>query len=197
MKWRVAAAVALMLTLAAPAIWAQDPAGPPTPFAGQRMGPMPAREHGGMAWQRFLNDPAFIERVGLTKEQTDKLRALGMASAKARVRTDADQKIKRLELTELLQAEKPDRVTIDKKLREIADLHYASLKAHTDNLLAFREIVTPEQREKIRAFARERMEQRMREFRGQRPGMMAPRGPQGPGGPPTMPAPPPQPPKDF
>lgn len=200
MRCKVGAALALMLALAAPMAWAQeqDPMDPPARFEGHGMMRAFGAGHAeGHMWQRYLDDPAFRERVGLTKEQMDKLRALGTSAAKARIRAEADMKIKRLELAELLQAEKPDRAAIDKKLRELADLHYNALKARADNLLAFREIVSADQREKIKAFVHERIQQRMREFRGMRPGMReGPRGPQMPGGLPAPPAPSREPPKD-
>lgn len=187
MRNRMVAGLALALALAVPTVWAQGPGGPGGGFdreEGKRFG---GRQHHEFRMQRFLNDPAFRERIGITAEQAEKLRAQGMAAAKTTVRLRADQQIKRIELAELLHAEKPDRVAIDKKLREVADLHYASLKARTDNMLAMRELLTPEQREKIHAFARERM----LEFRG-------PRGERrmGPGGPPGAPQPPSEMPKD-
>lgn len=193
----------LILALAALLVWAQDLDDPPAGPGRERAGFFREGHDQGHMWMRFLEDPAFRERVGITNEQADKLRALGFAAAKTRARLEADRKIKRIELAELLQAEKPDRVAVDKKLREIADIQYATLKAHTDHLLAFREIVPSEQREKIRAFVRERMRERMREFGGPRPGMMGPgmmgqpgtRGPRAPAAPP-QPAPPKETPKD-
>ena len=203
MRIKVGATLLLILALAVPLVWAQDLDDPPT-GRGAQMARFFRGEHDqGHMWMRFLEDPAFRQHVGITNEQADKLRALGFAAAKTRARLEADGKIRRIELTELLRAEKPDRAAIDKKLREIADIQYASLKAHTDDLLAFREIVPPEQREKIHAFVRDRMRERMREFRGPRPGMMGPgmmdqpgpRGPREPGAPPPQ-APPKETPKD-
>lgn len=190
MRNRMVAGLALALALAVPTVWAQGPGGPGGGFDPPERQHLRGRGHGDSHMERMmrlLEDTEFRQRIGITNEQAEKLRAQGMAAAKTMVRSRADQQIKRIELAELMQAEKPDRVALDKKLRELADLHYAALKARTDNMLAMRELLTPEQREKIHAFARERM----REFRG-------PRGEHrmGPGGPPGGPQPPREMPKD-
>ena len=190
MRSRIVAALALALALAVPTTLAQGPGGPGGGFDPPERKHFGGRGHGDFHMERMmrlLEDTEFRQRVGITNEQAEKLRAQGFASAKAMARSRADQQIKHIELAELLQAEKPDRAAIDKKLRELADVHYVALKARTDNMLAMRELLTPEQREKISAFGRERM----REFRG-------PRGERrmGPGGPPGEPQPPREMPKD-
>lgn len=187
MRSRMVAGMALIVALAVPLAWAQWRGGPGEGFVGPRGKSFGGRHHRGFGLHQFLNDPAFRERVGITAEQAERIRAQGMTAAKARVRLRADRELRQMELAELLQAEKPDRASIDKKLRELADLHYAEMKAHTDDQLAMREIIAPEQRAKIRAFAQERM----REFRrsrgepGRGPGRF--RGPREPGGPPGPP----------
>lgn len=155
---------------------------------GWRGGRGMGRHMGRGGLGRLLRNPAMRERLGFTPEQAAKIQSQESAFAKARIRNHADLRVKRMELDELVNAEKPDRAAIDKKLREIQEIQFSSEKAGIDHRLAMREMITPEQRQK--------MQEMFREFR------MGPRrGPGGPGGPgfrPREPQPPaaPQPPAD-
>lgn len=142
---------------------------------------------GHFALAALVNRPEFRERLGITSEQAAKITEEGMAFQKARIRSRADMEIRRLELAELLTAEKPDQALLDKKLREISDTRFSSERASVEHMLFLREALTPEQREKLKDMARE--------FRGRRdmpgprhfgPGGMQRRGPLGT----PMPAPP-------
>lgn len=133
------------------------------------MGERFMRRHPGMVMHRMLQDPAVRERLKITPEQVAKIEAHQSTMAKAMIRSNADIQVKRMELAELMRAEKPDRVMIDKKLREVQDASFAAEKARIDSQLTMREMFTPEQRQE--------MEKMREEFRG---GMMQ-RGPGGPG----------------
>ena len=134
---------------------------------------------------RLLKDPAMRERLGFTLEQAAKIQAQENTFAKTRIRNHADLRVKRMELDELVNAEKPDRAAIDKKLREIQEIQFSGEKTAIDHRLAMREMITAEQRQK--------MQEMYREFR-----MGPQRGPGGPGFRPRGPQPPaaPQPPVD-
>jgi Spy/CpxP family protein refolding chaperone len=161
-----------------------------------RRGRMHHRGHFGLA--ALVNRPDFRERLGITPEQAAKITQEEMAYQKARIRSRADMEIKRLELAELLAAEKPDQSLLDKKLREISDTRFLSEKASVQHMLFMKEALTPEQREKLKGMAQEfrgRQEMRGRGHFG--PGGMQRRGPMGPrmpappqGTPPPKPAPP-------
>ena len=158
----------------------------------QRMARRFMRRHPGVALHRMLQDPAVRERLKITPEQAAKIQAQQSTVAKSMIRGHADIQVKRMELAELMRAEKPDRVLIDKKLREVQDATFAAEKARVDNHLTTRDLFTPEQRqemEKMRGEFRGRMMQRGPGGPGE--GGMGPRGPR-PMGPPQ--APPPQPP---
>jgi Spy/CpxP family protein refolding chaperone len=95
------------------------------------------------------------------------------------IRSNADIQVKRMELAELMRADKPDRMLIDKKLREVQDATFAAEKARIDGQLNMREMFTPEQRqemEKMRGEFHGGMMQHERGGPGQG-GMMGPRGP--------------------
>ncbi len=140
-------AVVLGATLLAGTAWSQG-------FGrdGER-GPGWRGRHGdGM---RMLDNPALQEQLGLTEEQTERLRALRSDAAKSGIRTRAESRIKRLELRELLQAEEPNRALIEKKVRELSDASYAAQMQRIDQRLAFRSVLTPDQREKMRNLRRQ------------------------------------------
>jgi Spy/CpxP family protein refolding chaperone len=127
------------------------------------------RRHPGMVMHRMMQDPAMRERLKITPDQVTKLQAHQSTMAKSMIRSHADIQVKRMELAELMRADKPDRVLIDKKLREVQDASFAAEKARIDSQLTVRDMFTPEQRQE--------MEKMQEEFRGP----MMPRGPEGPG----------------
>jgi Spy/CpxP family protein refolding chaperone len=150
------------------------------------------RRHPGMVLHHMLQDPAVRERLKITPEQVAKIQAQASSMAKVMIRSRADIQVKRMELAELIRAEKPDRVLIDKKLREVQDASFAAEKAKIDGRLNIREMFTPEQRqemEKMRGEFHGRMMQRGPGV----PGKMSPRGqrPMGPPKPPPAQNPPP------
>ncbi len=69
---------------------------------------------------------------------------------KAQIRNRAELEVKRLELAELLEADKPDRTPIDKKLRDISEAQFAFEKSRIDHHLAVQGALTREQREKLK-----------------------------------------------
>ncbi len=152
------------------------------------------RRHPGMMMHRMLQDPAVRERLKITPEQAAKIQAQESTVAKTMIRSHAEIQVKRMELDELLRAEKPDRALIDRKLREVQDATFASEKARIDNQLTMHDMFTAEQRQE--------MEKMHSEFRGRimqhgpgQGGMMGPggMGSRGPRrmGPPQPPPPPP------
>ncbi len=140
-------AVVLGATLLAGTAWSQG-------FGrdGERGSGWRGRHGDGM---QMLDNPALQEQLGLTEEQTERLRALRSDAAKSGIRTRAELRIKRLELRELLQAEEPDRARIEKKVRELSDARYAAQMQRIDQRLAFRSVLTPDQREKMRSLRRQ------------------------------------------
>jgi hypothetical protein len=103
----------------------------------------------------LLRDPAVRERLGISAEQAAKIQAEQGEFTKAMIRDRADVQVKRLELRELLAAEKPDRTAIGQKLAQLNEVQFAMHKAVIEHHLAMREMFTPEQREKMRYMFRE------------------------------------------
>jgi len=128
------------------------------------------RRHPGLALHGVMQSPAMRERLKITPDQVTKFQAHQSVMSKSMIRSRADIQVKRMELAELMRADKPDRVLIDKKLREVQDASFAQEKARIDGQLTVRDLFTPEQRQE--------MEKMREEFRGP----MMQRGPEGPGG---------------
>jgi len=142
--------------------------------------------------------PEIQERLGLTPEQVKQLEQRRSEFAKSQIRSQADLRVKEMELGELLRADKADRVAIERKLKEVGDAQFAARKAGIDHMLGTRELLTPEQREKLRTLPQQLRRERMQQ--GDGPGFGPGRrrlGPEGPMGPrPPQPPQPPQPPAE-
>jgi len=139
------------------------------------------RRHGDFGLTRLVANPEIRQRLGISSEQAAKIRQQELDFRKAQIRNRADHEVKRLELAELLEAERPDRTMIDKKLREISDTQFAAEKSRIDHRLVMREALTPEQREKLKQIFREfRRERGSGHFGPGGPGGMGPRGPRPP-----------------
>ena len=126
---------------------------------GMRRGMGPGRfgmgPRRGASWVMMLKDPAFRERMGITSEQATKIQGQQNAFARTMVRSRADVQVKRMELGELLGAEKTHRAAIEKKWAEFSQAETGMRKAQFDNFLTVRDSLTPEQREMLRTMRRE------------------------------------------
>lgn len=182
-----------------------DPArrgpGGPGGFGGRRM-MFNMHRRGGfggghMMLSRLVQNPEVREKLGITPDQAAKIRQQSADFSKAQIRNGADLKIKRLELRELTSADKPDRAAIDRKLQEVGAAQIAREKSMIDFRLTMKDALTPEQKEKLKAWHKEMMEKRMQNgpmIRRDWNGPRAPRGPRpgGPGAPAPAPVPAPQ-----
>ena len=142
---------------------------------GFRRGGRRGHRHSGFA--RLLNDPAIRQQVGITDEQAATLRKQEADFRKTEVRDRADVEVKRIDLKELLAADKPDRAAINAKLQEISAAQLSLQKSAIDYHLTMRDAITPAQREKLRELLRNRWQ---RDGRGRLdaagPGRRGPRG---------------------
>lgn len=155
-------------------------------FAGGRG--FHGREHMGARLLALLDNPRVKESLGLTDDQTTRLRQIVVDAEKSSIKTGADMAVRGVELRELLRADHPDRQAVMKEADGISALRAQMMKQHLDSLLAAKSVLTPEQQQKIRSFI---------ENRGNREGMRdrffyrrAPHPGQEPGGPPHAPPPP-------
>ncbi len=139
---------------------------------GRHRGHRGGRGEFGLA--RIAASPEMREKLGLTAEQVTKINQQTSEFRKTSIRTRADLEVKRVELADLMKAENPDRTAIDRKLDEIGAARVAQTKAQLHYRLAMREVLTPEQKTKLRQMREERHK---RGFQGRPAG--APRGPRG------------------
>jgi len=138
---------------------------------GDRMGRRDfGRGRGEFGLAHLLNDPAIREKLGITAEQVGAIRKQESDFRKTEIRDRADLEVKRVDLRDLLEADKPDRVAIDSKLQEISTARLALEKSAIHYRLTMREAITPAQREKLHQL----MSERFRHEGG--PGRPGPRG---------------------
>ena len=78
---------------------------------------------------RLVSNPEIREKLGVTPEQAAKIRQQTSDFRKAQIRSRAELSVKRIELRDLLSAEKPDKVAIDRKLDEIGAARLTREKA--------------------------------------------------------------------
>ncbi|HTI55149.1 MAG TPA: Spy/CpxP family protein refolding chaperone [Verrucomicrobiae bacterium] len=149
----------------------------PRPGMGERRhGPM----HGHGSWHRHkmhrfsLAGLALRHRqeLALTPAQVDSLRKLGTDAQRDAIKRQADRRLAELDLRTMMMpdpadANKPrDLSKIETKVREIEKLHADGRVARIRTMEQSRQVLTPEQRDKLRALLTQRWQHR---------------GPQGPG----------------
>jgi len=87
----------------------------------------------------------FVERLGLSDQQMEQVRKLRVEHEKEMTDLHAKIRIARLDLKELLIADKPDRGAIEKKISAISDLEKSGKLKMLDHMFAVRSLLTPEQ----------------------------------------------------
>jgi Spy/CpxP family protein refolding chaperone len=130
--------------------------------------------------ERRLEKAHLKEALGLTDAQVADLKKVRSEQQKKKIRQQADAKIARLELRDLLLAPTVDEKAVRAKAKQVADLQAAAANDRVEAMLALRKVVSAEQADKLM-----KMHQHRRQGHGQRRqlghGPRGPRGPQGPG----------------
>jgi Spy/CpxP family protein refolding chaperone len=86
-------------------------------------------------------------QLKLTDAQEKQMAKLRIELQKKQIPIQAKIKTARLEMQELMMADKPDRSAIEKQMKVVSDLQYQAKLNHLDHMLAVRSILTPEQLE--------------------------------------------------
>ena len=146
------------------------PGGPMRRRRGGMHGPMHGSMLAGMA-----------EELGLTEEQQTKLRALHFETAKSGLQARTNLRLRQLELRELLEQDEPNQAELDKRIKALTDAQGATTRQRIEHRMAFRRVLTPEQRAKLRTTVRQHMRHRMMRFREGGEHRMRMRGPEGEG----------------
>ena len=148
-----------------------EPQGRMGPMAGMGMrGGRGGPREFGLA--RLLNNPDVRQQLGVSADQAAKIRQQESNFRKSEICNRADLEIKRMDLNDLLSAEKPDHAAIDSKLQEISAAQLTLEKSAIDYRLTLRDALTPDQRQKLQQM----MMRRGRPEPGGNGGPVGPRG---------------------
>jgi len=100
-------------------------------------------------------DPSVLQsEIGLSDEQASEIRRVLTQERKAAIRRHAELRIARMELGELLNAATLDEAAIVARVKALAELQAASVKARTESRLAVRRLVSAEQYQKLQQLKR-------------------------------------------
>jgi Spy/CpxP family protein refolding chaperone len=120
------------------------------------------------------------QELALTPAQVDSLRKLGTDARRDAIKRRADQRLAELDLRTIMTPDaadpnKPiDLTKAEAKVREIEKLRADGRVARLRNLEQSRQVLTPEQREKLRTLLTERWQHRGPQMQGPGPRGMAP-----------------------
>ncbi len=131
----------------------------PPPQAARRAlerGQLPAEQ-----LLRLLELPAVQKALVLTDEQREKIRDISHIVCIDVIRQQAELRIQRLELQRMMQEDAPHRPAIDKKVQEVAQAQGALMHTRVNALLNLRDVLTKEQRDKVRESVAKRVQQRV------------------------------------
>jgi Spy/CpxP family protein refolding chaperone len=106
--------------------------------------------------ERALRDPQIRQQLGISDQQATKLEQDITNFRKARIQDRANLEIQRIDLQNLLAADNPDRAAVDSKLQQVSAAQLALEKSAVDFAVTLKQEISPEQRQKIRQFLRER-----------------------------------------
>lgn len=155
---------AAILLFASAAATAQPPTPPPMKENGNQEMMSPQDDRGPMHRENGP-DRRMLKELQLTDQQKTEFRALRADMEKAMVKIQADIKSARIDLRQLVLADKPDRGAIEKKIKEISAFQHEAKMAIVNHLFTANAKLTPEQQKKFR----EHMATRLMEDRGPMP----------------------------
>ncbi len=100
--------------------------------------------------------------IGLTQEQVTKIEKMEELFQESKIRNQADIKVQELKFHSYLKSDQIDRSKMEKMIRAIAKKRTDLQIDHINYLLDLKNLLTPEQIEKIDALKKERMHKMMR-----------------------------------
>jgi Spy/CpxP family protein refolding chaperone len=104
----------------------------------------------------MLDNDRVKSALGLTDDQTSRLRQIVVDTQKGNITTGAELTVRGIELRELLRADNPDQDAVMKKIDQISALRAQVMKQDVEALLKAKTVLTPEQQKKIRTFIERR-----------------------------------------
>jgi Spy/CpxP family protein refolding chaperone len=107
----------------------------------------------------------FKDEIGLTENQVGKIEKMQEQFSEYAIKQRANLKIKEMKFHAYLKKDKIDRKKMETMIREITKMKTDMQIAHMNYLLDLKELLTPEQLEKIETFRKERRRERLKERR--------------------------------
>jgi Spy/CpxP family protein refolding chaperone len=130
-------------------------------FGGPHPG-CPMAMMGGLDIGMMLDNTELQKELGITDDQKAKLKSIATDSMRKSIRSEADIKILHIDLKELMDAPKPDKAKIDKKIDEISAAMAAQMKIGIHVMIDSRNVLTPEQLEKMEGMSEKMMREGMK-----------------------------------
>ena len=130
--------------------------------------PLHAQGPRGFGGDHFAKMKAMKEKLNLSDEQEQQLKDIRRAYAKKFINYRADIQLMRLELSEITDADKPDRKAVEAKMKQIADIQLQQKMALYDMGQEIKSVLTPEQYEtwkdmrKMRRMKQQKMKKQMK-----------------------------------
>jgi Spy/CpxP family protein refolding chaperone len=118
---------------------------------------------------------AMMQKLNLTDDQQVQIRKMHVDFQKKQIQNQAKIRLARLDLGQMMQADKPDRAAIEKAIRDIASVETETKLARVDQMLAIRGVLTPEQQKTMKQnmmYRRGAMRRHMGMFRQGGPGFL-------------------------
>jgi periplasmic protein CpxP/Spy len=134
-------------------------------------------QQAGQPMNRGANAPrggpmAMMQKLNLTDDQQAQIRKLHVDFQKKEIQNQAKVRLARLDLSQMMQVDKPDRSALEKAIRDISATETDTKIARMDEMLAIRNVLTPDQQK----MWKQQMMNRRGMMRG-RTGMMRRQGP--------------------
>lgn len=112
-----------------------------------REGGGPPRDGYEMAMKGGM--PQFMTALNLTSEQLKSLKENKKKKHRQMIKLRAAQQEARMDLSEALEADTPNRKQVEKIVDKMADLHKQKTLQHADHIIFLKSILTPEQKQKL------------------------------------------------
>jgi Spy/CpxP family protein refolding chaperone len=114
------------------------------------------------------DNPQVVKKLGLTGDQQQKLENLQMEHRKFEIQNRAEVETVELDLRQLWKADSPDEAKILATVKQISALKEKGAVEDAKHRLAVHQILTPEQRTKVKEFIQKRIQERREGQPGER-----------------------------
>lgn len=114
------------------------------------------------------DNPQVVKKLGLTEDQQQKLESLQVEHRKFEIKNRSEVETVELDLRQLWKADSPDEAKILAKVKEVSRIREGRAVEDAKYRLAIHQILTPEQRTKMKDFIQKRIQERREGQPGER-----------------------------